>query len=53
MTVEEVEVPQVKEGEVLVKLHAAALNHREVFVRQCELLVSRGRFPATLTKLTM
>lgn len=34
VTVEEVQVPQIKDGEVLVKLHAAALNHREVFIRQ-------------------
>lgn len=36
VTVEEVNVPQLKDGEVLVKLHAAALNHREVFIRQCQ-----------------
>lgn len=38
MTVEEIDVPQLKDGEVLVKLYAAALNHREVFIRQCQSL---------------
>lgn len=35
ISVKTVPVPSPKEGEILVKLEAAALNHRDVFIRQC------------------
>lgn len=37
--VKEVGIPKPKDGQVLVKLQAAAMNHREVFIRQCKLSV--------------
>ncbi len=38
----EVDLPQVKDGEVIVKLKAAALNHRDVYITQ-------GLYPAIKT----
>ena len=35
--VESIPLPKLKENEVLVKLYAAALNHRDVFIRQSQL----------------
>lgn len=37
LIVEEKEIPKLKDGQVLVKLHAAALNYREIWIRRCEL----------------
>lgn len=34
LSFDEVQKPTPKDGEVLVKVHAAALNHRDLFVRQ-------------------
>lgn len=35
LTVEEKEIPQLQDGQVLVKLNAAALNYREIWIRRC------------------
>ncbi len=38
LIVKEVETPSLKKGEALVRLHAAALNHRDVWIQQ-------GKYP--------
>lgn len=34
LSIDEVQKPTPKDGEVVVKIHAAALNHRDLFIRQ-------------------
>ena len=40
ISVETISIPELRDDQVLVKLHAAALNHRDVFIRQCSALHS-------------
>lgn len=46
LSLDEVPKPQPKQGQVLIKIHAAALNHRDLFIRQ-------HQYPGTTFKVPL